>query len=338
MATVWIIAFINYAPAIVLWEFVAGKRTVKDGECQAEFHDNLVYLTLTACVEFFVPLVSICSLNLAVYLNIRKRSRGLIRSENPLFTIKDSATSAEKTSTAKVSSFTTNSTTATVAKQESIPIDQIKVLNETPKTKTGSIITTSASEYSGSSEEVAVVGTKSSLTTPVPKKNKTKKKSSIRIKFKLNRRLSKNAQEASNKKTTSDNLVIVPLLTDENGRNKITTTKNNPNNNNNRNNNISNNANTIENLSPVHLSKKVPHVKKPATARTTLTKDKKAARSLFILVFVFVFCWVKFKILIFVQMYRILFTKYIFLRVFSVSTKLIRFGWITMREFFSYSS
>ena len=29
-----------------------------------------------------MPLISICSLNLAVYLNIRKRSRGLIRSKN----------------------------------------------------------------------------------------------------------------------------------------------------------------------------------------------------------------------------------------------------------------
>ena len=50
---------------------------------KAGFHDNLVYLTVTACVEFFLPFISICSLNLAVYLNIRQRSQGLIRTKMP---------------------------------------------------------------------------------------------------------------------------------------------------------------------------------------------------------------------------------------------------------------
>lgn len=85
--TVWMIAFMNYAPAIIFWEMITGKKTGHENECQAPFHDNLVYLTATACVEFFAPLISICGLNLAVYLNIRKRSRGLIRTENPRFTL-----------------------------------------------------------------------------------------------------------------------------------------------------------------------------------------------------------------------------------------------------------
>ena len=78
IAAVWSVAFVNYGPAILFWEYVSGERTVGDGECQAEFHNNLIYLTVTASVEFFVPLISICALNLAVYLNIRQRSRGLI--------------------------------------------------------------------------------------------------------------------------------------------------------------------------------------------------------------------------------------------------------------------
>ena len=87
IGTVWAIAFLNYAPAIVFWELISGKQLVAEDECQVAFHDNLVYLTATACVEFFAPLISICGLNLAVYLNIRKRSRGLIRTENPKFTM-----------------------------------------------------------------------------------------------------------------------------------------------------------------------------------------------------------------------------------------------------------
>ena len=62
-----------------------------------EFHDNLPYLTATACVEFFAPFISITALNLAVYLNIRKRSRGLIRSQKPHFTLPKEVTGAPTT-------------------------------------------------------------------------------------------------------------------------------------------------------------------------------------------------------------------------------------------------
>ena len=85
MLTVWTIAFMNYAPAIVFWELISpnGNKTMSENECQVGFHDNLGYLTATACVEFFLPFISICSLNLAVYLNIRERSKGLIRTKVP---------------------------------------------------------------------------------------------------------------------------------------------------------------------------------------------------------------------------------------------------------------
>lgn len=77
---VWVIAFLVYGPAIILWRPLSGKSTVPEGDCQAEFHRSFGYLLVVACVEFFVPFLSICALNLAVYLNIRKRSKGLIRS------------------------------------------------------------------------------------------------------------------------------------------------------------------------------------------------------------------------------------------------------------------
>ncbi len=90
MATCWLIAFFNYAPAIVFWELFSppplpanATHAAERNVCQAGFHDNLVYLTVTACVEFFLPFISICSLNLAVYLNIRQRSKGLIRTKMP---------------------------------------------------------------------------------------------------------------------------------------------------------------------------------------------------------------------------------------------------------------
>jgi len=230
-----------------------------------------------------------------------------------MFTIKEAGThTSEKTSTVKSSSFQKTNTTTTPTtttpppaasattppsaktKQEAalpspLPppqMDQIKVLDEAYKNKRKSIIT-SASETSGSSDELSTIA--------AAKRIKTKTKSSIRIKFKLNSRLSIKGQEAPSIKaaiTENLNLVKAPLLTDQNNNNgqfkPITTTKTNI--------AINNNNNVAKkNSLPVNIlpRKSLPHIKKPTTARTTLSKDRKAARSLFILVFVFVFCWVR---------------------------------------------
>lgn len=50
--------------------------------CDPPFANNFPYLVTTAFVEFFTPFFSITILNLLVYMNIRQRSRGLIRSDD----------------------------------------------------------------------------------------------------------------------------------------------------------------------------------------------------------------------------------------------------------------
>ncbi len=50
--------------------------------CDPPFAENFPYLVTTAFVEFFVPFFSLTTLNLLVYLNIRQRSRGLVRTNN----------------------------------------------------------------------------------------------------------------------------------------------------------------------------------------------------------------------------------------------------------------
>ena len=280
MVTVWIIAFINYAPAIVLWEFVSGRRTVKDGECKAEFHGNLVYLTLTACVEFFVPLISICTLNLAVYLNIRKRSRGLIRSENPFFTIKDGVSSKKEVSNDK--------TAQTITKQESLQMDQIRVLRETTEKPNDAKIVfdsvksksmpNSASNTSGSSEE-----------SPPDKKQKSLPLLKDSFTFSLK---SKKARATTNKDEEDDKEELGVSLLNENipkpaieSSKKAVTSQGNS---------AKIFVSATAKCAGINATKSATTFKKSSSARNTLTKDKKAARSLFILVFVFVFCWVTF--------------------------------------------
>lgn len=79
------IAFLNYAPGIIFWNVIVDKKSTSNvnilPKCKPGFSDNLIYLSITACVEFFFPLILISSLNLAVYFNIKKRSESMIRSK-----------------------------------------------------------------------------------------------------------------------------------------------------------------------------------------------------------------------------------------------------------------
>ncbi|CAF1125798.1 unnamed protein product [Rotaria sordida] len=78
----WIIAILNYAPAILLWDWLSSSEPFQNRSCDPPFANNFPYLVTTAFVEFFVPFFSLTTLNLLVYMNIRQRSRGLIRTTN----------------------------------------------------------------------------------------------------------------------------------------------------------------------------------------------------------------------------------------------------------------
>ncbi|CAF1329846.1 unnamed protein product, partial [Didymodactylos carnosus] len=89
----WIIASLNYGPAIVFWDLFSSTK-FDHRECDAPFAHSFAYLVTTAFVEFFVPFFSLTTLNLMVYLNIRQRSRGLIRT--PATTTTTTTTSSKK--------------------------------------------------------------------------------------------------------------------------------------------------------------------------------------------------------------------------------------------------
>ncbi|CAF0910300.1 unnamed protein product [Didymodactylos carnosus] len=79
----WIVASLNYGPAIIFWDLFSSTK-FNHHECDAPFAHSFPYLVTTAFVEFFVPFFSLTTLNLMVYLNIRQRSRGLIRTSTTL--------------------------------------------------------------------------------------------------------------------------------------------------------------------------------------------------------------------------------------------------------------
>ena len=67
-------------PAIILWDWLPGSKEFDYRSCGSPFAKNFPFLVTTAFVEFFVPFFSLTTLNLLVYLNVRQRSRGLVRS------------------------------------------------------------------------------------------------------------------------------------------------------------------------------------------------------------------------------------------------------------------
>jgi histamine receptor H3 len=71
--------FFILGPAIILWDWLPGSGPYYHRSCESPFAKNFPYLVTTAFVEFFVPFFSLTTLNLLVYMNIRQRSRGLIR-------------------------------------------------------------------------------------------------------------------------------------------------------------------------------------------------------------------------------------------------------------------
>ncbi|KAM8810559.1 histamine H3 receptor-like [Eudromia elegans] len=75
MAAVWVLAFLLYCPAVLLWEHAAGRSVVAEGECHAEFFNNWHFLLCASTVEFFVPLLSVTYFNAHIFRDIQRRQR-----------------------------------------------------------------------------------------------------------------------------------------------------------------------------------------------------------------------------------------------------------------------
>ncbi len=312
MLTVWIIAFLNYAPAILFWEVISGKSTVKDGECQVEFHDNLAYLTATACVEFFVPFISICILNLAVYLNIRKRSRGLIRSENPKFklTARQNEINNKNNATNQIM---INKNDEIKNQQTSFQI-KINIENENnihDSNRNNSVQLNLTKKLNDASKIDEDLDNQRSNASSYSASSCDEEESSSDVKS--NNNANRRRRSSSNRMHSTSNLEF-PLV---NSHSNISNSPNSNNNNNNKKSSLSqrndslfiknNELNTNGSFVVTSMTKSVKsksssrrNYKKSGNARKSkkdhakskLKKDKKAARALFIFVFVFFICWV----------------------------------------------
>jgi histamine receptor H3 len=141
-------------PAILLWDLVPGTEPFQSRTCDPPFANNFPYLVTTAFVEFFVPFFSIVTLNLLVYMNIRERSRGLIRTGDSHISHNHSSSSKSRLSSAsfKVKKACSKNGFTTVNNEHSHQHDDHELIQLSPSNTPLPISTT----YSKSSSSAAL--------------------------------------------------------------------------------------------------------------------------------------------------------------------------------------
>ncbi|XP_069068362.1 muscarinic acetylcholine receptor M4-like [Pleurodeles waltl] len=75
IASAWILSFVLWAPAILFWQFIDGRRTVPDGTCYIQFLSNPVVTFGTAIAAFYLPIV----IMFVLYTHISTASKSRVK-------------------------------------------------------------------------------------------------------------------------------------------------------------------------------------------------------------------------------------------------------------------
>ncbi|KAE8598614.1 hypothetical protein XENTR_v10016874 [Xenopus tropicalis] len=73
MTLVWILAFLVYGPAALLWETITGINNLPEDSCQAGFIETWYFILAASTLDFILPLLSVSFFNLRIYIEIIKR-------------------------------------------------------------------------------------------------------------------------------------------------------------------------------------------------------------------------------------------------------------------------
>ncbi|XP_067413746.1 muscarinic acetylcholine receptor M4 [Emydura macquarii macquarii] len=79
IAAAWLLSFVLWAPAILFWQFIVGKRTVPERACYIQFLSNPAVTFGTAIAAFYLPVVIMTVL----YIHISLASRSRVRRHKP---------------------------------------------------------------------------------------------------------------------------------------------------------------------------------------------------------------------------------------------------------------
>uniref|UniRef100_A0A3Q4H9W4 Muscarinic acetylcholine receptor n=1 Tax=Neolamprologus brichardi TaxID=32507 RepID=A0A3Q4H9W4_NEOBR len=73
----WFVSLVLWAPAILLWQFLEGKRTVPPGECYIQFLSQPIITFCTAMAAFYLPVTIMSVLYWRIYKETQNRSKEL---------------------------------------------------------------------------------------------------------------------------------------------------------------------------------------------------------------------------------------------------------------------
>ncbi|KAM9365537.1 muscarinic acetylcholine receptor M3 [Pholidichthys leucotaenia] len=73
----WFISFILWAPAILLWQYIEGKRTVPPHECYIQFLSEPIITFCTAVAAFYLPVTIMSVLYWRIYKETQNRAKEL---------------------------------------------------------------------------------------------------------------------------------------------------------------------------------------------------------------------------------------------------------------------
>ena len=71
----WVLAFVLYSPAIIGYDIWTGTDNVDEDDCDVQFASDVLLTSVTATLEFAIPLICLCALNAYIYIKIRSRLR-----------------------------------------------------------------------------------------------------------------------------------------------------------------------------------------------------------------------------------------------------------------------
>ncbi|UJR11691.1 hypothetical protein I4U23_015872 [Adineta vaga] len=79
MACIWCLSFLNFAPGIWLINFSPIETNVTRTDCSGDYNNSFMYMLIAQFNYFIWPFVVLCVLNMLIMLNIWKRSRKMSR-------------------------------------------------------------------------------------------------------------------------------------------------------------------------------------------------------------------------------------------------------------------
>ncbi|XP_020365530.2 muscarinic acetylcholine receptor M2-like [Rhincodon typus] len=83
IAIAWVVPFFLWAPAIVFWQFIIGKRTVPEGECYPQLFSNPAITLVIVIVVFYLPVTIMVTLYMRISCASKSQIKGAKKISEP---------------------------------------------------------------------------------------------------------------------------------------------------------------------------------------------------------------------------------------------------------------